>query len=141
MRNGRAHDEKKEKVKGKRGPKFKQLDEAEIFKLAKLWCTNEEIASCMGVSADTIERNYAGIVKKGKEEARASLRRMQWAAAQEGNVTMLIFLGKNELGQRDIPKEIPVSIEKQDKFDAVMGQLSALISARKKDDKSISKEQ
>jgi hypothetical protein len=35
------------------------------------------------------------------EEGRMSLRRLQWKKAQEGNTTMLIWLGKQYLGQSD----------------------------------------
>ena len=41
------------------------------------------------------------IHKKGLETGHASLRRMQYAAAQAGNPTMLIWLGKQHLEQKD----------------------------------------
>lgn len=36
---------------------------------------------------------------------RTSLRRMQWSKAKEGNVTMMIWLGKQVLGQKDRVEE------------------------------------
>lgn len=77
------------------------IDEDQVYKLAKVGCTNTEIASIVECSEDTIERNFAGIVKKGREEMKASLRRMQIMGAQEGNATMLVWLGKQYLGQSD----------------------------------------
>jgi hypothetical protein len=53
------------------------------------------------VSKDTLERNYAALIQKGKEEGKASLRRTQYLAAQKGNVTMMIWLGKQLLGQKE----------------------------------------
>jgi hypothetical protein len=37
----------------------------------------------------------------GAQTGKASLRRMQFKAAEDGNVTMLIWLGKQFLGQKD----------------------------------------
>ena len=42
---------------------------------------------------------YGG--KKGKDKGRMSLRRLQFEKAQTGNTTMLIWLGKQMLGQKD----------------------------------------
>jgi hypothetical protein len=57
----------------------------------------------LGVSLASLEHDpeFLRIHKKGMETGRASLRRLQYAAAQAGNPTMLIWLGKQVLGQRD----------------------------------------
>ena len=50
------------------------------------------------------ERGYANFedfLKKHNSEGKMSLRRMQWQAAENGNSTMLVFLGKQYLGQKD----------------------------------------
>ena len=58
-------------------------------------------------ATDTIGRRkqddpgFADALKRGKEQGKVSLRRLQWKAAQNGNITMLIWLGKQVLGQRD----------------------------------------
>jgi len=85
-------------------PPFKKVDKDLVEKLAQIHCTNEEIALICGVSADTIERRCAGIIKRGRANGRASLRRMQYKKALEGNPAMLIWLGKQILGQRDMPE-------------------------------------
>jgi hypothetical protein len=60
-----------------------------------------EIAAVYGRSEDTIETTFAAAVHRGRERAKASLRCLQWKAARAGNVTMLVWLGKQILGQRD----------------------------------------
>lgn len=119
------------------GRPLKQVDTDQIYTLAQLWCTQEEIAAHTGVSVDTLERNYADIIKKGKEEGKASLRRMQWRSALDGNVTMQIWLGKNILKQTDTISENNIPKETSNKFDDLMQQLSALQSARKMADNKI----
>lgn len=85
--------------KGGRTPK--PIDENIVYELAKMHCNNKEIAAVVGVSVDTIERRFAVLVDKGKEEGRATLRRLQWQQAMKGNIMMLIWLGKQLLGQKD----------------------------------------
>jgi len=84
-----------------RGRPRKKLDVDKLEKLAGIGCTMKEIASVMDVSVDTLERNYADLIKKGREGFHMSLRRLQYKSALAGNVTMLIWLGKQNLGQSD----------------------------------------
>jgi hypothetical protein len=79
----------------------KNIDESVVYKLAKIHCTMEEIGSVVGCSVDTLERRFADIIKKGREYGKSSLRRMQYHKAVMGNNTMLIWLGKQLLGQAD----------------------------------------
>ena len=79
----------------------KQIDETTVRRLAEIHCTVEEIASVVGCSKDTLERRFADIIDEGKAEGKSSLRRMQWEAAQKGNTAILIWLGKQLLGQKD----------------------------------------
>lgn len=113
------------------GRPLKPVDKEQIYKLAQLWCTMEEISAHVSVSVDTLERQYADIIKKGKEEGKASLRRMQWRSALDGNVTMQIWLGKNILKQTDSQSESHVTENTLNKFDELMGQLNALQSTSK----------
>jgi len=78
-----------------------QIDPIEVEKLAAMGCTTKEIASFFDCSVDTIDRRFAESLLKGKEKGKIKLRRLQWQAAEKGNVAMLIFLGKQYLGQRD----------------------------------------
>ena len=98
------------KRKGERmgRPKI-EIDQEEFEKLCGLFCTLEDIAAFFNCSPDTIERwckrtykeTFADIYKKKSQIGRTSLRRWQMQAAAKGNTSMLIFLGKNYLGQCD----------------------------------------
>lgn len=94
-------------------PKFK-IDYVQVEKLSGLQCTQEEIASFLGCSVDTLQRDeeFCGIYKRGMDKGRMSLRRKQWAAAEDGNTTMLVWLGKQYLKQsdkRDINQKVEVN--------------------------------
>jgi hypothetical protein len=77
--------------------------------MVRIQCTAEECAGVFECSVDTLDRRlkeegyggFADFYKKHSDEGKASLRRAQWKAAQDGNPTMLVWLGKQMLGQRD----------------------------------------
>jgi hypothetical protein len=52
---------------------------------------------------------FCGAYKKGLENGRSSLRRIQWKAALAGNTTMQIWLGKQYLGQREPRHEVELN--------------------------------
>jgi hypothetical protein len=81
----------------------KQLDKDVIAKLSQIGCTQEEIGSCVGISARTLQRRYADLVKENKNIGKASLRKKMWDKAMrgQGNDKLLIWLSKNELNMRD----------------------------------------
>ena len=105
---------KKRRRKGRRKPKRKarpgrprlRIKRGDIHKLATYGMSDEGIADLLGCSADTLTRNYADPLKKGRGEMRKRLRSAQmrlalvWPA-QAGTSTMLIWLGKQVLGQKD----------------------------------------
>ena len=80
----------------------KPVDENIVFELARLMCTNVEIAGILRISHDTLTRNYRDILDEGRSDAKVCLRREQFRKAMEGNVQMLIFLGKQYLNQSEI---------------------------------------
>lgn len=82
-------------------PVVHELDIRQIKELAEIQCTMGEIASVMGCSVDTLERRYAEVIKEGRDHGKSSLRRMQYKKALEGNPTMLIWLGKHYLDQKE----------------------------------------
>jgi len=82
-------------------PKKYHIDTKQLQKLAKLGCTNKEMADFFGCSADLLEKSYSEYITKGRAEQKMRLRQLQWKSAEKGNVSMLIFLGKNILGQQD----------------------------------------
>lgn len=84
----------------------KNLTPNELEKLVSMGCTDEEIAAWFGVCVRTIERKrkepeYAEIFDSARAVTRISLRRAQLQAALAGNTTMLVWLGKIMLGQKD----------------------------------------
>ena len=87
-----------------RGPNQTTVDSEEVRKLAALHCTLKEIADWCGTTEKTISYHFADIITKAKLETKNSLRRTQLRVAiEKENVPMLIFLGKNMLGQSDTP--------------------------------------
>ena len=90
---------KKKKSPGR--PKKYNLDTKQVEQLAGFGCTDTEIASFFDISRTTLERNYEHYLTKGREEGKIRLRQYQWASAKKGNVAMLIWLGKQLLGQSD----------------------------------------
>ena len=82
-------------------PKKYNIDTSQLQKLATLGCTNKEMADFFGCSADLLEKSYSEFLIKGRAEQKMRLRQLQWKACENGNVSMLIFLGKNMLGQQD----------------------------------------
>lgn len=82
------------------------VDDDTIEKLASIHCTMEEIATIAGCSKDTIERRPELMekIERARADGKASLRRHQWTLAQKGNATLLIWLGKQLLGQKDISR-------------------------------------
>lgn len=79
----------------------KVIDENLVEKLAKVGCSNESIAIQAGCSVDTLTRRYAELLRKSREGLKTQLRIWQLEAAKKGNVAMLIWLGKQMLGQTD----------------------------------------
>ena len=81
----------------------KVIDYDAVGKLASLQCTHEEIASFLGISRVTLgkDEKFLGTYKDGIERGKMSLRRHQWKALEAGNTTMLVWLGKQYLKQRD----------------------------------------
>jgi len=80
---------------------LESIDPEQVRKLAALHATEDEIAAFFGVHKNTIRRHFKDAIRRGREEAKIELRRLQWQKARSGNVTMLIWLGKQYLGQTD----------------------------------------
>lgn len=85
-----------------------EYDYVQVYKLARLQCTYDEIAAFLNVSVDTIKRRvkddikFCTAIQKGREKGKISLRRAQYnKAVGDGNPALLIWLGKQWLNQRD----------------------------------------
>lgn len=86
-----------------------EIDWEQFEKLCQIHCTREEIAGVLKCSEDTIERRvkekfgktFAAVFKEMSALGRVSLRRKQFEMAASGDRTMLVWLGKQVLGQVD----------------------------------------
>lgn len=103
----------------KRGPKPIVIDWKEFDKLCYMQCTLNEIAAWFECSPDTIENRcwdeqgvkFSDYYAEKKDKGRISLRRAQYQAAVDGkNTSMMIWLGKQYLGQKD-KLESDISVE------------------------------
>lgn len=81
--------------------KEKNIEEITIQKLSSYGLTNKEIAEALGYDDNTLKRNYEIFLIKGRANLKERLKRKQISVAMQGNVTMLIWLGKQYLGQAD----------------------------------------
>lgn len=84
-----------------RGLRRKVVIPKDVYELAALGCSDREIARWFDIDINTLRYNFTNILEKGREDLKHSLRRAQIKLALSGNATMLIWLGKNILGQSD----------------------------------------
>lgn len=92
----------KRKNKPGAGRPFVKLDEERIGRLAFAGCKNSEIAHILGCDDETLKNNYSPILDKKRAERKAAFRTKQTERAlKDGEIAMLIFIGKNELEQAD----------------------------------------
>jgi IS30 family transposase len=85
-------------------PRFEFTQERlrQIYDLASIMCTKQEIGTIIGCSHDTIERNEKAMEKyrTGVANAKATIRRTQFKIMQQMNSsTMAAWLGKVYLRQ------------------------------------------
>lgn len=80
----------------------KTIDYDLVTKLSGIMCTQEEIATVLNIAVRTLQNDeeFMRIYKKGLEEGKMALRRIQFTHAKT-NPAMAMFLGKNYLGQSD----------------------------------------
>lgn len=74
----------------------KEIDKQRLEALASRMCTNEEMAAELGCSADTLERRFAGTIKKGHDRARLSLRAKQFEVAMGRPAQQAVYLRQNQ---------------------------------------------
>ena len=96
-----------DKVETATNPYYKLNEKGKkmIENLSSLMCTDEEIASILCTSVDTLtnknnKEEFTEYKLKGQNKGKSSLRRIQFKLAEK-NAAMAIFLGKNYLGQKD----------------------------------------
>ena len=83
------------------------FDYDEIYEISKTHCSFLDMAKYFNVSEGTINNRYKEdeefklAVDRGRFEAIKGLRRRQIETAMDGNTQMLVWLGKQLLGQSD----------------------------------------
>ena len=93
----------------KGGPPRTVIDYETLDECCQMHCTGEECAAILGIDYDTLNRrlgqdghtgftDYFALKSAG---GKMSLRRRQYTQAMDGNATMLIWLGKQWLGQAE----------------------------------------
>lgn len=95
-----------------RPPKI--LNPEEIASLIGRGFTVEFVAHYLGVATSTLYLNYSDAMRKGRAFRDGCLQATQYSQAAQGNTTMLIWLGKQWLRQREPqePKTDPAAMTK-----------------------------
>lgn len=86
-----------------------EIDWELLEKLCEIHCTQSEIEAIMKVSMNTLERairkkhdlTFGQFSRQKASVGKMSLRRAQYSGAISGNVPLLIWLGKQWLGQSE----------------------------------------
>jgi DNA-binding CsgD family transcriptional regulator len=79
----------------------KDISDATVAELAYDGASNRDIAAILGCDEATVRHRFSAILGKQRAERRMAIRKAQREAALGGNPAMLIWLGKQELGQVD----------------------------------------
>ena len=79
------------------------IPEEEFYKLAALHSSWKELSDWFNVPVGTLRDNFADLYEKATTETKQKLRRAQLDLAMKGDRVMLIWLGKNILGQAESP--------------------------------------
>ncbi len=84
-----------------------------VVRMAQIGCSAQEICYILGKPADrmTLTKWYQPLLDLGNSHGNALLRRTQFKKAVEDEDTkMLIWLGKNRLGQADVIVDVDVPL-------------------------------
>jgi len=101
-------------AKNKVGRPTKPIDYKRLDAMCAIHCTGEECAAILDVSYEHLNNqlkkdgngNFLEYFKQKGANGKMSLRRKQFDHAMSGNATMLIWLGKQWLGQVDKQEEV-----------------------------------
>ena len=89
-------------------------------------CTQQEVADILGITQQSVSEMlqkpaYKEAWERARSVTRYDVRRKQIDSALEGDRTMLIWVGKQVLDQRDSPKEVEINQNVQVKYIAEWG--------------------
>ena len=85
----------------KAGRPRKQISEHEIVRLMTEGFTAGYVCIRLGISKDLLYRRFKPLLERGRALRNGNLQRRQFERAMSGNCSMLVWLGKIWLGQRD----------------------------------------
>jgi hypothetical protein len=86
------------------GRPLADIDVEKLRQMARMGCSQSEIAQFFRVDRSTISRRFATEYEQARAECKIFIRRNQMKRAEEGSDAMLIHLGKHLLGQREKSK-------------------------------------
>lgn len=92
--------------KAPQSKRLKDIDRELVLRLAMIMCTYQEISLVLGISEKLVVSKFKDLIEQGRSIGKKSLRRAQFEKAIEGkDPRLLIFLGKNYLGQKENPDD------------------------------------
>ena len=86
-----------------RGTRQKVVPPDDVYRLSTMGCPDREIAEWFDISESTLRYNFSSYLTKGRAQLKQRLRQAQLRVAFEGNPTMLIWMGRQILGQSENP--------------------------------------
>ena len=116
------------------------IDWKKVDELLIVGCTGSEIAAALGVHQDTIYRhvqsekgtNFASYAADRRQKGNTLLRQAQFKKAMTGDNTMLIWLGKQTLDQKESPEKTAYNEQAIQKLDLLMQQIDSLQDSKSK---------
>jgi hypothetical protein len=90
----------------------KLLDGSKIAELIGKGFTVEWVAEYFNVAPSTLYLNYSEFLRRGYAFREGCLQATQLATALAGNATLLVWLGKQWLGQKDMSPAPPPQVPK-----------------------------
>jgi PBSX family phage terminase large subunit len=97
----------------------KEINQRQFESLCGLQCTQQEICDFFNLTDKTLTNwckktygeSFSEVFRQKRGNGKISLRRSQWQAAEKGNASLLIWLGKQYLSQSETPAK---EAEKED---------------------------
>jgi len=96
-------------VKGMKNFKKEDIEKNRglVERLAAIGTTDQELGFVLGMAEKTVQNHYRAELDRGRGNLRTALRKAQFESAiVDKNSTMLIWLGKNYLGQKDCRHDV-----------------------------------
>lgn len=130
--------DQEKKVKDEGGRPYKKIDWDKADELLLCGCTGVEVAAYFGMHPDTfycrvLKEKKVGFTEYSSEKksnGEALIREAQFKKAlglsKKGDNTLLIWLGKQRLGQKESISENVFNEETEKKYQAIMDQLNQL---------------